>query len=110
MFDIGEHLGREFGLEEEFERYLAHAEYMHRNFYDNDRRDGSIRLALADAAKFVDELERIRAFSPRPYTFQDNDDRIWLGRLLGLQRSERPPIGDQSPVGYSRTHQIEFQD
>ena len=105
LFDIGEHLGREFGQEEQFDRYLARAEYMHKNFYENDRSEGAIRLALADVERLVNELNIIRASPPRPYTVRDNDDRIRLGRLLGLRRGERPPIGDYSPVGYSQRHQ-----
>lgn len=104
IFDIGEHLGREFDKEELFNRYLALADYVHRNFYENDRSEGSIRLALSDVEELADELDVIRASQPRPYTVRDNDDRIRLGRLLGLRRAERPPIGDSSPVGYSQTH------
>ena len=102
--DIAEHLGREFGLEEPFDRYLARADYVHKNFYNNKRSESSIRLALADAEVLADELDLIRNSPPRPYTVADDEDRIRLGRLLGLRRSERPAIGDHSPVGYSRTH------
>ena len=104
IFDIGEHLGREFGRFDEFSRYLAQAEYMHRNFYLNGWSSGAIRSALADVETLIEELEIIRSSPPRPYTVIDNDDRIRLGRLLGLQRGDRPPIGDFSPVGYSQTH------
>ncbi len=105
IFDIGEHLGREFGPGEEFDRYLARADYMHRNFYENDRSESSIRYALADVEKLVGALETIRNLPPRPFTVQDEEDRIRLGRLLGLRRPDRPSIGDYSPVGYSQTHQ-----
>ncbi len=37
IFDIGEHIGREFDKEELFDRCLARADYVHRNFYENDR-------------------------------------------------------------------------
>ncbi len=104
IFDIGEHLGREFGKEAEFYRYLAQADYVHRNFYENDRSELSIWYAIADVEKLVDELESIRNSPPRPYTIQDEGDRIRLGRLLGLRRGERPPIGEHSPVGFSRSH------
>lgn len=104
LFDIGEHLGREFDRAEEFDRYLARADYMHRNFYKNDRSEAAISFALSDVAQFVNELEQIRNAPPRAYVVQDNDDRIRLGRLLGLRRADRPPIGDRSPVGFSRTH------
>ena len=105
LFDIGEHLGREFGREDEFSGYLAQAEYMHKNFYQNDRSEVAIRSALSDVDRLVAELEEIRNQSPRPFTVQDEGDRIRLGRLLGLQRGDRPSIGDQSLVGYSQTHQ-----
>ena len=105
LFDIGEHLGKEFGQFDEFSRYLAQAEYMHKNFYQNDRSPSAIQSALNDVARFADELERIRNSPPRPFTVVDDEDRIRLGRLLGLRRGSRPPIGDHSPVGYSRTHQ-----
>ena len=104
LFDIGEHLGREFGREDEFNRYLAQAEYMHRNFYMNGWSAGAIRSALGDVERLTNELETIRNSPPRPFTVVDDDDRIRLGRLLGLQRGERPSIGDHSPVGYSQTH------
>ncbi len=105
LFDIGEHLGREFGKEEEFDRYLARADYMHRNFYQNDRSELSISYALANVEHLVAELEAIRNQPPRPFTVQGEGDRIRLGRLLGLRREARPPIGAHSPVGYSQTHQ-----
>lgn len=105
LFDIGEHLGREFEMSEEFDRCLARADYMHRNFYDNKHSESSIHFALRDVEKLVDELERIRDAPPRPFVVQDNDDRIRLGRLLGLRRGQRPSIGEQSPVGFSQTHQ-----
>ena len=104
VIDIAEHLGREFGLVESFHRYLNSAEYVHKNFYNNRRSESSIRLALADAEVLADELDLIRNSPPRPYTVADDEDRIRLGRLLGLRRSERPAIGDHSPVGYSLTH------
>ena len=106
IFDIGEHLGLEFGQFDQFSRYLAQAEYMHRNFYLNGWSEAAVKAALNDVETFVNELERIRSSPPRPFTIRDEGDRIRLGRLLGLTRSERPPIGDYSPVGYSRTHQI----
>ena len=105
LFDIGEHLGREFGKSEEFDRYLARADYMHRNFYDNKRSESAINFALGDVEKLVDELETIRNSPPRPFVVQDGDDRIRLGRLLGLRRGQRPPVGEHSSVGFSRTHQ-----
>ena len=105
LFDIGEHLGREFGQERQFHRYLAQAEYMHRDFYLNGWSTDAIRSALADVEEFVGELDIIRASPPRPYTVTDDDDRIRLGHLLGLRRGERPSVGDHSSVGYSQTHQ-----
>ena len=107
IFDIGEHLGREFGRAEEFDRYLARADYMHRNFYDNKRSQDAVSFALRDVERLVEELEEIRSSSPRPFVVQDEDDRIRLGRLLGLRRGQRPAIGDSSPVGYSRTHSMD---
>ena len=104
IFDIGEHLGLEFGVFEQFSRYLAQAEYMHRNFYLNGWSEDAIRSALADVEEFVGELDIIRVSPLRPFTVRDSDDRIRLARLLGLRRADRPPIGDHSPVGYSQTH------
>ena len=105
VFDIGEHLGREFGKSEEFDRYLARADFMHRNFYDNKRSELAVNFALRDVEKLVDELEIIRNSPPRCFVVQDDGDRIRLGRLLGLRRGQRPPVGERSPVGFSRTHQ-----
>lgn len=104
LFDIGEQVGLEFGVFDQFTRYLAQAEYMHKNFYQNDRSAAAIRSALNDVETFASELERIRNLPPRPFTVKDDGDRIRLGHLLGLRRGERPPIGDHSPVGYSQTH------
>ena len=101
---IGQQLGLEFGRLREFERYLAMAERMHQNFYENGRNELAVWAALEDAKLFIAELDEIRAAPPRPYTVRDDDDRVRLGRLLGLPRSARPPLGDYSPAGYSRTH------
>ena len=100
---INEQLGLEFGRVREFYRYMDMAENMHRNFYENRQSEGAVRAALEDAKLFIAELDEIRAAPPRPYTVRDDDDRVRLGRLLGLPRSARPPIGDYSPVGYTRT-------
>ncbi len=104
IFDIGEHLGLEFGRFEQFSRCLAQAEYMHRNFYLNGWSEDAIQSALTDVEEFVGELDIIRVSPPRPYTVRNDSDRIRLGRLLGLRRADRPAIGDYSPVGYSQTH------
>ena len=104
IFDTGEQLAREFDKEELFDQYLARADYVHRNFYENDRSELSLGYALADVERLVNELETIRNSPPRPFTVQGAGDRIRLGRLLGLRRGDRPPIGDHSPVGYSQTH------
>jgi HEPN domain-containing protein len=108
IFDIGEHLGREFGREDEFNRYLAQAEYMHRNFYQNGWSEGAIRTALFDVERLTQELETIRNSAPRTFTVRDNDDRIRLRRLLGLQRADRPAIGEYSAVGYSQAHPVDI--
>ena len=104
IFDIGGQLGREFGQERRFLDYLSQAQAMHQNFYDNIRDIPVIQAALSAVAEFVDELDVIRNSPPRPYTIQDESDRIRLGHVLGLRRGARPPIGDHSPVGYSQTH------
>ncbi len=101
---IGEHLGREFDQETLFLRYLSQAESMHINFYGNRRDENVIERALLDVEMLVSELDIIRASPPRPYTVRDVSDRNRLGLLLGLRRTERPEIGDYSPVGYSQTH------
>ena len=104
VFWIAEHLGREFGRAEEFALRISHAGYMHQDFYNNVWNEDAIALSLAGTADFVAELEVIRNSPPRPYTVASDSDRLRLGRLLGLRRSERPAIGDHSPVGYSLTH------
>ena len=101
---IGEHLGREFGREREFGRYLMLAHGMRVDYCGYGRRENVIRIVLDDIEKFIGELEVIRDLPPRPYTVMDDDDRIRLGCLLGLARAERPAIGDYSPVGYSLAH------
>ena len=105
IFEIGGHLGREFNREARFLDYLSQAQAMHQNFYDNIRDVPAIQRALSTVAEFVDELDAIRNLPPRPYMVRDETDRIRLGHLLGLRRVDRPPIGDYSPVGYSRTPQ-----
>ena len=101
---IGEHLGREFGREREFARYLAVANGMRVDYCGYERSENVIRIVLDDIEEFVGELEVIRGLPPRLYTVMDDDDRIRLGCLLGLARAERPAIGDYSPVGYSLAH------
>ncbi len=102
IYDIGGQLGREFDREGPFLDYLSQAQAMHNNFYENIRDSSAIQRAFAAVAEFLEELEVIRNSPPRPYTVKDDDDRGRLGRLLGLRRGERPPVGDYSPVGYSR--------
>lgn len=104
ILDIGEHLGREFGQEVSFGRYLDRAEWSHKNFYNKNMEESDISLALADVEILTGVLEVIRNSPPRPYTVVDDKDRARLGRLLGLRRGQRPPIGEYSPVGYSLTH------
>ena len=101
---IGEHLGREFGREREFNRYLMLAHGMRVDYCGYGRRENVIRIVLDDIEEFVGKLEVIRDLPPRAYTVVDDDDRIRLGCLLGLARAERPAIGDYSPVGYSLAH------
>ena len=104
IFDIGEHLGKEFGLEAGFNRCLNTADAMHQNFYENNRREGAIRFAISEIERFVDELDGVRTSPPRPFTVTDNEDGQRLAHLLGLRGSERPAIGDRSDVGFSQTH------
>ena len=101
---IGEHLGREFGREREFGRYLMLAHGMRVDYCGYGRRKNVIRIVLDDIEEFIGELEVIRDLPPRTYTVMDDDDRIRLGCLLRLARAERPAIGDYSPVGYSLAH------
>ncbi len=102
IFDIGEQLAREFGREDDFDRYLTRAGAMHQNFYDNDRREPAIQLALADVEEFVAELGQIRESAPRSFTVRDANDRDRLGNLLGLSRPQRPAIGSTHPHGFSQ--------
>ena len=104
IFDIGEHLGKEFGLEAEFNRYLNTADAMHQNFYENNRTEDAISFAIDDVEKFVDKLNGLRMLPPCPFIVATETDRSRLGRLLGLRGSERPAIGDRSDVGFSQTH------
>ena len=102
IFDIGAQLGQEFAMEEDFAKYLALADSMHKNFYENNRRSGDIRLALEGTKQFVLVLDRVRSEPERPFTVRDAEDRERLGNLLGLPRSERPAIGATDPRGFSR--------
>ena len=101
---ISEHLGREFGREQEFVSYISQAGFMHQDFYNNEWREDAIAVALVSTTNFVAELEVIRNSPPRPYTVANDSDRIRLGHLLGRRRSERPNIGEYSPVGYSLSY------
>ena len=105
IFDIGEQLGQEFGREDDFGRYLDRAHSMHQNFYDNDRSELAVRLAMADVEKFLPELDQIRQSPPRPFTVSNADDRRRVGNLLGLARPDRPAIGSTHPQGFSQTSQ-----
>ena len=105
IFSIGQQLGREFGREDDFDLYLAQADTMHQNFYENHRNEFSIQLALAGIEKFLDELDQVRQSPPRPFTVRDAIDRDRLGQLLGLSRPQRPAIGSTHPAGFSQTSQ-----
>ena len=104
VFWIAEHLGRELGREQEFSGYMAQAGYVRVDFYGNGWSEDTLELILSAATNFIAELEVVRNSPPRPYTVANDSDRLRLGRLLGLRRSEWPAIGDHSPVGYSLTH------
>ncbi len=100
---IGEHLAREFERDD-FYDYVATAESMHVNFYENRREEDGVRRALDRAAVFIAELDEVRASPPRPYTIRDVTDQRRVGRLLGRRREERLPLGQRSEVGFSKTH------
>ena len=100
---IGEHLAREFGRDD-FYDYVNMAESMHVNFYENLNEEDAVRRALDRAAIFIAELDKVRASRPMPYTIRDVTDQRRIGRLLGLPREERIPIGQRSEVGFSKTH------
>ena len=104
IFDIGEHLGREFDREERFRDDIwPKPTPCTRTFTRTTGTKGPFGWPWRTWSRFVGELDEIRAAPPRPYTVRDNDDRLRLGHLLGLRREDRPPIGDHSPVGYSQT-------
>ena len=100
---IGEHLAREFERDD-FYDYVDTADSMHVNFYENAREEDGVRRALNRAAIFIAELDKVRASLPMPYTIKDVTDQRRVGRLLGLPREERIPIGQRSEVGFSKTH------
>ena len=100
---IGEHLAREFERDD-FYDYVATAELMHVNFYENLSEEDGVRRALDRAAIFIAELDKVRASLPMPYTIRDVTDQRRVGRLLGLPREERIPIGQRSEVGFSKLH------
>ena len=100
---IGEHLAREF-QRDDFYDYVNTAESMHVNFYENLSEEDGVRRALDRAITFIDELDKVRTSPPMPYTIRDVTDQRRVGRLLGLPRDERIPIGQRSEVGFSQTH------
>ena len=100
---IGEHLAREF-QRDDFYDYVNTAESMHVNFYENLSEEDGVRRALDRAITFIDELDKVRTSPPMSYTIRDVTDQRRVGRLLGLPRDERIPIGQRSEVGFSQTH------
>ena len=100
---VGRQLGREFGKVKDFSYYLSSSDYM-LDYFGVGRSEYSIKLALGNIEKFVEELDVIRNSPPRPYTVADSDDINRLGHLLGLKGGERPAVGDYSAVGFSLAH------
>ena len=104
IFDVGEHLGKEFDRVDEFQSRLNTADSMHQNFYENNRREDAIRLAIDEVEKLVDDLDVVRTSPPRPFTVANDVDSERIAHLLGLRGSERPAIGAHSNIGFSQTH------
>ena len=100
---VGRQLGREFGKVKDFSYYLSSSDYM-LDYFGVGRSEYSIKLALGNIEKFVEELDVIRNSPPLPYTVTDSDDINRLGHLLGLKGGERPAVGDYSAVGFSVAH------
>ncbi len=105
VIDIGEHLGKEFDRVKEFQRHLNITSAMNQNFYENNRNEDAILLAINDAEEFVEKLNGVRTLPPRPFTVENPADQRRLGRFLGLSQDNLPAIGARSEVGFSRTHQ-----
>ena len=96
-------LGNEFGRPD-FETKIRVANSFHVNFYENLEESDSISRGIDEVESLVADLEEVRASEPRPFTIANESDRNRVAHLLGLPRGERPAIGSQSDVGFSKTY------
>ena len=98
---LGEQLAEEFESPD-FYTHLAHANEMHRNFYENNRGERGVAVAIDDIGIFLEKLEEVRNSPPRPFTVTTRGDQQRLRWLLGVGGREAPAIGAHSEVGFSR--------
>ena len=97
LFDIADQVGKELGRTD-FSNVISIAHALHVNFYENLRREESIRSAIDAIEQFVTDLDEIRSMPPRPFTVVTNSDRDRLQSLLGRSVA----IGAYSDVGFAR--------
>ncbi len=69
------------------------AEAHHRNFYNNEMENRSIRSGIRIVEGLVDELDDVSKRTPSPVTVRDVDDQNGVARLLQVPR-RKVNIGD----------------
>ena len=73
----------------------------HRNFYENYRTIGEMRITIEAAEETLPVLEVLQHTNPHPFTITSNTQ---LRRLRALTGNNNLQIGDTSPVGFSLKH------
>ena len=95
---VAEHLAREFERQD-FVDLIQIAQASHINFYENIQESDSIGRAISRVAYFLEELDRVRAAAPRPFTVDCASDRNRLRRLTGKDVN----LGDFSLIGFDQS-------
>ncbi len=70
----------------------------HRNFYENQRTIGEMRVTIEATEAALPMLEVLLHSNPLSFSIESNQQ---LGRLRGLTGNDDLQIGDSSPVGFS---------
>ncbi len=73
----------------------------HRNFYENQRAIGEMRVTTEATEAALPMLEGPQHSNPLPFSIESNQQ---LGRLRGLTGNDDLQFGDSSPVGFSLKH------
>ena len=99
--NIGRQIIVEFGNAELGNAIAETFQNGHRNFYENYRTIGEMRVTVEAAEEALPMLEALQDTNPHPFTITSNTQ---LRRLRALTGNTDLQIGDTSPVGFSLKH------